>query len=69
MKIEDLINQRVLVYEKAGWNSDIMEFKILEVSPSGNWTKVMNMHGNKFWKRTENIQIVEVLKINEKYPS
>ncbi len=63
MNVNELIGKRCLFKKDTGFGrSDVDEFKIIEVSPTGSWTKLMNIHGRKFWKATTNIALVEVLK-------
>jgi len=69
--MNEYINKRVLL--KLGnstyaRNAGIDEYKILEISPSNNFVKLMNIYGNKFWKPMAEIAIVEVLKELPKYP-
>ena len=70
MKIEELIGKRILVaieYQGYGIQTQkVEEFKILEVSPSGEWTKIMDRNGSKFWKGTKFIQPIEILKFDER---
>jgi len=62
MTIEDLLHKRCLIKETARFgNSNVQEVKVLEIAPSRNWVKVMNMYGNKYWKPTAEIQVIEVL--------
>ena len=62
MNITELIGKRVLMTEKERFGrQDITEIKILEISPSGNWVKLMNMHGNKYWRPVTNLALIEVL--------
>jgi len=64
MNIIDLLHKRVLVAEKEhSYRSEktVKEIKILEISPSGNWIKIMNDNGNKFWKHYSDITPIEVL--------
>lgn len=70
-QLSDLIGQRILVGQKQqGYSpsSDIKEIKILEVSPSGTYVKVMDGHGNKYWKLSVDITPIEVLATVEKHP-
>jgi hypothetical protein len=71
MNMNEFVGKRcLLVVRNGSWDKGTTnEFKILEVSPSGNWTKLMNLFGNKFWSATETIALVEVLKEFEKYPN
>ena len=69
MKILDLLHKRVLVAEKSGYsnsNKTVKEIKILEVSPSGNWVKIQNDHGQKYWLHSSDIVPIEVLESLEK---
>ena len=64
MNIVELIGSRVLL--KIGGSStysrqEVTEYKILELSPSGNWAKIQNMYGNKYWKPLQEISFVEKL--------
>lgn len=62
MIIEDLLNKRCLIKESATFgSSNVNEVKVLEIAPSRNWVKLMNSHGNKYWRPTSGIQIIEVL--------
>jgi len=72
MNLSELLHKRVLVAEKErGYNSKqtVEEIKILEISPSGNWVKIQNMNGNKFWKHSSDIVPMEVLTSLETKPS
>lgn len=63
MNITELLGKRVLITEKEGYRgTKVSEIKILEISPSGNWVKLMNMYGNKYWKPVQDLALVEVLK-------
>lgn len=61
MRVTDLVGKRALVTIKEGYNSKVTEVKFIEVSPSGNWVKIMNMHGTKIWKPVHEIALVETL--------
>ena len=63
MNMRDLVGKRCLLNVKEGnWSTgDVNEFKILEVSPSGNWVKLLNMNGYKFWKSITVVSFVEEL--------
>ena len=64
MKLTDLLHKRVLVAVKENSYSEkkiVQEIKILEISPSQNWVKIMNDNGNKIWKHYADIVPVEVL--------
>ncbi len=63
MDIRELVGKRVLVKIEGryGTGGNVDEMKILEVSPSGNWVKMMNMNGNRFWRPVTSVSLVEVL--------
>ena len=64
INIEDILHKRILVAEKQNsYSSDkiVKEIKILEISPSKNWVKVMNDNGNKLWKHYSDIIPIEIL--------
>ena len=61
----DLVGKRMLLQVKSGRyssNDEVTEFRVIEVSPSGNWVKLMNIYGNKFWRPVANVAVVEELK-------
>lgn len=69
MKILELLHKRVLVATKTnGYNSaqTVEEIKILEISPSGNWVKIQNSNGAKFWKSVSDVTPIEVLEPTDK---
>lgn len=71
MKIQELVHKRILVATKrSGYSqsSEIEEIKILEISPSQNFIKIMNMNGNKYWKHSRDIVPIEILAFLEKSP-
>ena len=69
MDARELIGKRVLLSQpKSYYGTSVEECKILEVSPSGVWVKVMNIHGNKYWKETAKVSVVEVLQAKPEYP-
>ena len=63
MNIQELIGYRVLLKVSGGRfsNESVTEYKILEIAPSGNWVKLQNIGGNKFWKSLTEISFVEKL--------
>ena len=67
----EYIGRRLLVkYDKRGFGAtDVIEIKILEVSPSGNWVRVMNEHGRKHWKPVIEVAVIEELKPLEPCPA
>ena len=64
MAIIELVGKRVLLKVGVGSfrGSDVTEYRILEVSPSGVWVKLMNLNGHKFWKPLADIAFVEELR-------
>lgn len=71
--IKDLVHKRVLLVakEKAGYSVEtiVIEVLIMEVSPNGNYTKIRDMDGRRYWKHTSEITPIEVLLNLEKSPS
>lgn len=63
MNITNLLGKRCLLQVDVGpyRQRGITEFKILEISPSGNWAKLMNIDGYKFWRAVTEISFVEEL--------
>lgn len=64
MNICDLLGKRVLLkLSSTGYRStEVTEYKVLEVSPSGVWVKLMNLYGNKFWKPVQEVAFIEELR-------
>lgn len=64
--MSDIVGKRMLlkIGGNRAWGKDgeVQEFRVLEVSPSGNWIKLMNVYGNKFWKPIADVAVVEELK-------
>lgn len=63
--ILELVGRRALLKaEKSGYGSrsEVTEYKVLEVSPSGSWVKLQSVYGNKFWKPVTEVSLVEVLR-------
>ena len=71
MIIAELVGKRVLAssatpgYRRA---DTFEEWKILEISPSGSYVRVMNGYGLKKWYLTTAFAVVEVLPLPEPYP-
>jgi hypothetical protein len=63
MNIQELIGTRCLMKLTGSYphRDSIDEFKIIEISPSGNWVKLRNRHGLTFWKPIVEISLVEKL--------
>ena len=68
--MEHLIGKRILVAKSGGYRSEqtIEEFKILEISPSKQWVKIMDDCGRKYWKSYSSVTPIEILVDKEKYP-
>lgn len=68
--MENLLGKRVLVSSKNGISiyspTSLEEIKILELSPSGKYVKIMNLNGRKFWKIKTELTIVEPLDSEER---
>jgi hypothetical protein len=63
--MNNLVGKRVLLRisnNRFYMGGDVQEYKILEVAESGNWVKLININGNKFWKARTDISFVEELK-------
>lgn len=73
MNLNEVLGKRVLVAEKlyglSSQNRNVKELKILELSPSGNWVRVMNDNGGKHWLHYLDINIIEVLSSLEPNPN
>lgn len=64
MNICDLVGKRVLLKstnDRFNYSNEPEEFKIIEISPSGAWVKLMNLNGKKFWRAIIAISFVEEL--------
>jgi len=64
LNIQDLLHKRILVAEKQNSYSSekiVKEIKILEISPSNSFVKIMNDNGNKYWKHSSDIIPIEIL--------
>ena len=70
MNIRDYVGKRCLLKVTKDYSSEVQEFKIIEVSPSGNWVKLQsNYSGQKFWKQLSDIAFVELLQELESRPT
>jgi hypothetical protein len=59
-----LLGKRILARLVSGYRtaySQVREYRLLEVSPSGLWTKLMDDNGRKFWVSTTDVSMVELL--------
>lgn len=61
ISIADFMGKRCLLAEASGYGKKVDEYRILEVSPSGNWVKLQSIYGNKFWKAIAEVSFVEEL--------
>ena len=71
MNVNEILGKRCLMrigVKDRYASKKVDEYKILEISPSGNWAKLMNIYGSKFWTEVTNIALVEVLTILETCP-
>jgi len=71
MKMIDLLHKRILIAAKSNSYSSssiVTEFTVLEVAPSGNFVKVRDMDGRRYWKISADIVPIEVLECVEKSP-
>lgn len=58
--IRDFIGKRILATIHRNPFEDVREYKILEISPSGDWAKLM-FDGKRFWTKRIDITVVEFL--------
>ena len=58
---DNVVGKRILAKVGNRYSSNVDEFRVLELSPSGRWTRLMNVNGVKFWTATTEIGVVEVL--------
>ena len=68
--IFDLVHKRILVAEKETGTyaraQVVKEYRVMEVSPSGNGVKLMDMDGRKYWRNAGDIKPIEILALAEK---
>lgn len=64
------VGKRYLLTTESGryGGSKVNEFKVIEFSPSGNWVKLMNINGLKFWKKSADVSFIEELQKIERCP-
>ena len=60
LDIRDFINKRILATIALYPFETVKEYKVLEVSPSGDWVKLM-IDGKRFWNKRQLITLVEIL--------
>ena len=64
MNVNELVGKRCLLQlgGTSQWQrKEVTEYRVLEVSPSGNWVKMMNLFGNKFWRPVAEVALIEIL--------
>jgi len=66
MELNDLIGKRVLLKGQNYGKTIVEEFKVLEIAPSGNWIKVQNQYGGKYWRAKDDMFLVEILLSSDK---
>ena len=70
--MRDWVGKRVLATTRqvgySGSFGGLEEDRILEVSPGGGYVRAMNAYGNKVWRKTEDMAIVEALLMPERLP-
>ena len=64
ISVLDLIGKRVLakVQKDPYRTSDVSEYRVREVSSSGNWVKLQTIHGTQFWRPVTEFSLVEELR-------
>lgn len=62
--MQNLVGKRMLlkIATRGYGNSNVDEYKILELAPSGNWIKLQDINGRKYWKAATDVAVVEELK-------
>lgn len=69
--ITEYVGRRVLMSLKQGpWGHSVAydEMRVLEVSPSGNFVRLMNTFGRKFWRPVVDCALIEALTPLEPHP-
>jgi hypothetical protein len=64
MKASNLINKRILVNRRIDSvvdTDDVIEVRVTEASPSGEYVKVFVTETNIFWVKAESIHVIEIL--------
>jgi len=75
MTLKELVGKRCLLrladekWRASNGDSNVDEYKILEVSNSQNWVRIQNVNGRKFWKAASNVAFIEQLVQFEKCPN
>ena len=62
--VTDLVGRRCLLTLTQRYTSSVTveEFRVLEVSPSGQFVRLMNTDGRKYWRAVGEARLVEELK-------
>lgn len=60
MSIVELVGKRCLL--KAGRHERVKEYRVLEVSPSGQWVRLKDENGTKYWLAVVEVSLVEELR-------
>ena len=65
VQITELLGKRVLVRPAEatpyGRTGRVEEVRVLEISPSGEWVRLMNAYGSKYWRPVVGLDLVEEL--------
>jgi hypothetical protein len=65
LSIDRLLGRRILAKVETNrtyGGSPVEEYRVLEISPSGHWVRLMNSYGNKYWRSVATVSFVEALK-------
>lgn len=68
--IADFVGKRILCTTKSvgSFRGPIEEVKVLELSPSANYVRLMNEYGRKYWRPVTDVAVIETLVMPEPYP-
>ncbi len=69
--ITEYVGRRVIAALKnSPWGEDDVydEYRVLEVSPSGNFVRLLTCFGRKFWRPVTDVALIEALKPFEPHP-
>lgn len=62
LEFKDCIGKRLLVKRANAWFTDHpSEVKVIEISPSGEYIKLLMPDGHKYWYDVGNYMIMEIL--------
>lgn len=63
ISVLSLVGKRVLAKVANDYRSKHPEeYRVREVSPTGHWVKLQNIHGTQFWKPVNEFLLVEELR-------